>query len=286
MGANGLLRTTQMGVVRLLFLGLLTASAAWPSARAADTPETQGERYALLIGVNAYEHQKDILRNADLNSPEADAAALGECLRDHGYARDNVVIMTSAKQPAANRATAEGIRKQLKDLAGRAKAEDVIVVAFSGYEMQFAGSDDYFLCPTDARAQDKATMIALTEVYDELARCKATCKLVVVDSCRSSEKGNKAAKRPKGPPEDCAVLFGCSAGEFAYETGALGGLLSSSIVKGLKGGAGKAGEVTVTDLAAYTRYEVAKLAAKEVGEQQTPELFGRTGSQSLVAKPR
>jgi uncharacterized caspase-like protein len=95
------------------------------------------------------------------------AASLGE----RGYAPGDTVVLTGA-QPSASplRATAANIRAHLKKIAARTRPADTLVVYFSGNELQPAGSDEYYLCPADARKQDTRTMVGLTEAYALLKR--------------------------------------------------------------------------------------------------------------------
>lgn len=127
--------------------------------------------------------------------------------------------MTTNEPAGASRyPSSANIRKELKTLCGRLREPDSALVTFSGFELQFAGSDEYYLCPADANKADKRTLVTLTEVCDELARSKAKSKVVVIDACRGREGlAEGRASRPKMPPAGVAVLFACSPGELAFE---------------------------------------------------------------------
>jgi uncharacterized caspase-like protein len=194
-------------------LALLFVATSAP----ADPPK--GERYALLVGVREYD--KSELR--PLKYTEDDVTALAAVLKEAGYAR--VVLMTQAE--GANKLrflpTAENIRVELKGLLEDRRPEDTLVVAFAGHGVQFAGKDEHFFCPADARLSDRNGLISLTEVYKGMKACKAGAKLLLVDACRNDpasdlarDAGVKLASvtRPQEerPPGGVAALFSCSAG--------------------------------------------------------------------------
>src|SRR4051794_21551893 len=133
-------------LIRCLAWSAVVLAGLSPAARA-DGPV--GRRYALLVGVNRYEH-KDKLGQEDLKYAEGDAGKLAQALRAGGFADQDVVVMTTARE-AGDRLSprAENVRGQLKALAGKCAANDVILIAFAGYERQFPDTSDYFLCSTD-----------------------------------------------------------------------------------------------------------------------------------------
>src|SRR5262249_49274656 len=150
-----------------------------------------------------------------------------------GYRPRNVIVMTSREKDHPHlHPTADNVREQLKELA-RTDARSLLV-SFSGYELQLADSDEYYLCPSDASLLDRSRMVTLDEVCRTLAGSAAKSKLVIIDSCRGLETKQGKAKTPKPPPEGVAVLFACSAGQMAFEAEKIGhGFLTHSLIRGL-----------------------------------------------------
>jgi uncharacterized caspase-like protein len=254
-----------------------------PVARADDPV---GRRYALLIGVNRYEH-KDKLKQDDLKYAEADACELASALEASGFARGDVVLMTTAQPPAHSLSPrADNIRAELKALARKCAGDDVILVTFAGYERQFRDTNDYYLCPTDADPTDRATMVALSDVYETLAECKAGTKLVLIDSCRGQEREEGGQKQP---PASVATFFATSAKEVGYEDPRLrGGVFTHFVIEGL-GGAADAnldGTVTVAELERYVRPRTAEYVQTRYQARQRPELIGKAPTPPLVKVSR
>jgi uncharacterized caspase-like protein len=234
----------------------------------------EGRRYALLIGVNTYDNVKAIKRVQNASFAERDAQQLAETLRGRGFARDSVLAMTTAESRHDGRfPTAANIRKQVKALAARLRDGDSVVVSFAGYEMQFAGDDDYYLCPANADADDLHTLVSLREICTMLGQAKGAGKLVIVDSCRVMEgEGPGNAPAPRMPDGSVGVLFACSAGQNAYESAdKRDGVFSSFVVEGLRGDADgdRDGIVTAAELVSYVK---ARVPGYQKGQQ--PELIG------------
>jgi uncharacterized caspase-like protein len=233
-----------------------------------------GERYALLIGVNTYENVRAIKRDANLRFAERDAERLAAVLRGRGFAADAVITLSTAQAPNDDRyPTGANIRRQVNALACQLRAGDSVLVSFSGYEMQFAGDDHYYLCPSDADADDRHTLVSLRELCGVLDRAKGRSKLVIVDSCRYME-----APRPDGAPTprlaapSVGVLFACSAGQTASETeDKRQGVLSYFVAEGLNGAADgdRDGTISGAELIDYIKARV-----PDYQKGQNPEMFG------------
>jgi uncharacterized caspase-like protein len=273
-------------------MGIVLATFLWLTAGptlAAERREKPGRMCALLIGVNKYENVAAIDRKDDLKFAENDAQGLGQALRAAGFADEDVVVMTTA-EPADGRLSprAANIRKELRSLLKGLTHADTVLVAFAGYEMQFAGSDEYYICPADADKSDKKTLVSLSELYDELGQAKAGCKIVIVDSCRLLE-GRRGAKAPKAPPKGVAVLFACSGGENAFEVpDKKHGVLSYYLREGLRGAADEDGDgqVTWSELVPYVQDRVSGYVKKNLKASQTPVVVGRTGEFQVAVSPK
>ena len=177
---------------------LVCQSAMAPSRR---TP-LRGGTYALLIGVNKYDHVAAIKRVENLSFAETRRRTTRPSPSHREVEPDAVITMTTAAARDDERyPTAANIRKLVKATAGRLLDGDSVVMSFSGYEMQFAGDDDYYLCPADAAADDVHSLVSLREVAAVFDGAKGTGKLLIIDSCRSLEQlaGERPSRRGLRP---------------------------------------------------------------------------------------
>ena len=276
--------------------GLILAAALPPLGRA-DDDAPAGRKYALLVGVRAYD--KDQLRS--LRFTENDVNGLAAVLKDAGYKR--VVLMTQTEAGTSGDTTllpnAKNIRRKLAAILDGLRADDSVLIAFSGHGVQFRDQKASYFCPMDADLADNNTLVSLGEVYKALEDCTAGAKVLLVDACRNDPQAEaskavdkiklESVTRPQAerPPGGVAALFSCSEGQKSYESEKLGhGVFFHYVIEGLRGeAANKKGEVTLQRLAAYVTEEVPD-AAKEVSDaaRQRPQQVGDlSGGLPLVA---
>jgi len=236
-----------------------------------------GKKYALLVGINEYQHQNlPALRFA-----ENDAAQLASLLEKHKYQVTLLCNSTGAKDENL-RPKKENIEKHLKKILGRCERLDSVVVAFAGHGLQFEKEEDAYFCPEDARpfADKKESLLSLKGIYKELEQSFAGVKLLMVDACRNDPKlprgartGIDADNAPR-PPRGVGALFSCSAGEFAFENEKLKhGVFFHFVLEGLRGKAKNTkGQVTFNSLADYVNGSVAETVPVLIGEgaKQSP----------------
>jgi formylglycine-generating enzyme required for sulfatase activity len=218
-----------------------------------------GKRYALLVGVKAYEDKK----LPDLDYTENDVAELADVLREGGY---EVVLLTSGegKKHRARMPTAENVRARLKALLGKATKRDTLLVALSGHGVQLKvkDKDEAFFCPCDGNIAKAGTLISVKDVFRQLDDSKLGLGLLLVDACRDDPRAgrNVDVDNLPRPPRGTAALFSCASGERAYETKKLGkghGVFFYHVLQGLKGEArNRRGEVTWSSLADYVTDKV------------------------------
>jgi tetratricopeptide (TPR) repeat protein len=264
-----------------------------------------GERYALLVGVRQY--NPDQLR--PLPFAEADVVELARVLRDSGYQPENLTLMTQTVAARAGDRLAprsDEIRRQLRLLLRDRTADDTVVLAFAGHGVQLREGDTFYFCPSNADLSDPQTLLSLTEVYQELEKCKAGFKLLLVDACRNDPvaKASRARRevaltsrtRPQAqePPGGVVAFFSCSPGEEAFEHPDLKhGLFFHFVIEGLRGAAvsGDTAEVTLPELELFVKRRVSDFARSRFSVRQMPELTGHSrGLVPLVrldrARPR
>ena len=271
------LRPTAVAVLVALFL-------AAPS-------QADGKRYAVIVGVNGYDHAA----LAPLEYAEADAADLAAILGAGGY---DVRLLTGAagKADPTRSPTKANVEAVLKGTLDGCKRDDLVLVALAGHGLQFDGDKDAHFCPRDAKPfPDRTdTLVSLQGLYGQLEECGAGAKLLLVDACRNDPKGGRgrgATGAGVPTPRGLCAVYSCSPGERAYEHKALGhGVFFHHVLEGLKEKARDAdGEVTVDSLALYVVKQVPRRVPDLVGggARQTPilnrsELTG--GSPVLLAK--
>ena len=154
-------------------LGLAAALPQLARAKGDDVPV--GRKYALLVGVRAYD--KDQLRS--LRFTEADVNGLAAVLKVSGYKR--VVLMTQTEAVSAGdntlEPTSKNIRKKLAAILEDRKPGDAVLVAFSGHGVQFSDQKASYFCPMDADLADNSTLVSLGEVYKALEESQAGMKV-------------------------------------------------------------------------------------------------------------
>ena len=270
-------------------LALAVAGQLTAAGRAA---ESRGAKYALLVGVAQYA-KSDELRT--LAYSQRDVTDLAQALRDNGYDADDVALMTQAAG-AAN-PTKKNILEALGRLLADRTAGDTVLVAFAGHGVKFKDDDASYFCPADARLDDKASLLSLTEVYQEMEHCPAGLKVLLVDACRndpfsettrSVRMNLQSVTRPQAAQDGGVIaFFSCSEKEKAFESDKLKhGVFFHYVIEGLKGeAAGDRDDVSVLGLGEYVSRHVADFVKAEYGRSQTPELAGKSRGTALLVDP-
>jgi uncharacterized caspase-like protein len=125
-----------------------------------------------------------------------------------------------------------------------------------------------YFCPSDASllgtnysTGHSAKLINPNDLFDDLGKCDAGTKLVLMDACRNelSVRGNTRHidLRKVTIPDGVSALFSAGRGQFAYETKKLGsghGVFFHFVLKGLRGKAKNSdNEITWADLGRYVQ---------------------------------
>jgi len=119
------------------------------------------------------------------------------------------------------------IEKTLTHFLASSRAQDRIMVFFIGHSVELG--DDVFLAPIEGELDNAATLIPLKWLYEQLAKCKARQKVLVLDVNRynqtfgqerpgSGEMGPKLDAMLQSPPAGVQVLSSCIAKQKSYET--------------------------------------------------------------------
>lgn len=236
----------------IVALALLLAAPG--SGSTAEEPTVR--KYALVVGANQYDHAN--FRNLDF--AENDAQSVADVLAAGGWQVRSLV---------GNRATLDEVKAALRLVVEKRHRNDVVLVGLAGHGLYFPDDNGSYFCPRDAAPHDPRTMLALTDVYKELAQCGAGAKLLLVDACR--EESVRGTPKKRGidtalqAPEGVGVLFSCSPGQFAFESAEYKhGVFFHHVLEGLRGKAkdAESGEVTWDLLRAYVKKQVSRDVAR------------------------
>ncbi|MCA9093632.1 MAG: SUMF1/EgtB/PvdO family nonheme iron enzyme [Planctomycetaceae bacterium] len=246
-----------------------------------------GKYYAILVGVEDYQHHK--LREPNpLKYSVDDVTALAEILKRENY---EVLLLTdeTGKKSPGLLPTRANIEARIREAVEKCRNEDTILIALTGHGLQFSGNKDAFFCPIDARpfASETKTLVSVSGIYEELEKSFAGVKVILVDACRNDPdpgrgRGLDADSAPP-PPKGVAALFSCSAGQRAFEHDEFKhGVFFHHVLEGLGGeAANRDGNVTFDSLSAYVRGEVPKTMRRLLpGHEQFPNLKA-----DLVGRP-
>lgn len=230
----------------------------------------QAKKYALLVGVNKYEHAKLQALQFAVN----DATELRDVLKENGY---DTVLLTN---DTLDKPTGETILKSVGAVLRKARAGDTVIFAFAGHGVQFEGDKDSYFCPIDARPfkDETKSLVSMGMVYAEMEKSFAGVKILLVDACRDDpdtgrgSRGIDADSAPR-PPRGVAAFFSCSASQRAYEHPNLKhGIFFHHVLEGIRGKAKNSeDEVTFNSLVDYVGRSVERDVPKLIGggaEQQ------------------
>lgn len=126
--------------------------------------------HALLIGVDRYQHDVPVLRNA-----VADAQLIAADLERCGF---SVTLLTN------ERATCEAIRQQLRLLASLPEASRVVIyIASHGAAASSGTGMRGFIVPFDGKRGTSRSFLAMDELYSDLEFIVSRHVLLILDCC-------------------------------------------------------------------------------------------------------
>ncbi|MFZ4629868.1 MAG: caspase family protein, partial [Blastocatellia bacterium] len=273
---------------------------AWPSRE---------KRYALLVGVNTYEHSQI----TPLIGAANDMVLLEEALVKYGgFDRDRVVRLTTDATEPMSRPTAANILEKLSNVLKAVPADGLVVFAFSGHGIE--RDSRAFLLPTDARVNDDIELLERTAL--EVASLRRMIEnrrnrngqttgvaqvVVLLDACRNDPtSGKDTSPNPLSNAYDFnlrnsnfqafATIYATSRGERAYENRAKKhGYFIAEVVAGLSGAAANdQGEVTLQRLVSYLEDKVPTKVTLDLGHRQLPfmELKGYKAADLVISVNR
>lgn len=281
-----------------------TADYDAPAAPEKPTPKL----HAIISGVSTYAGEKLNLKYAAKDAEDF-AAALklgGERLFGPGNAKVTVLSTSGAAGTALP--TKDNLRKAFEAAKKAAGPTDVLVVYLAGHGTTLARGSDVYLYPTrDATslaaeafadpAVRAATAVSSDELTEWVKAVPANKQVLILDTCAAGAAAAKLTEkrdvsgdqvRAVDRLKDRAgvfVLMGCAADAVSYETTRFAqGLLTYSLLEGMKGAALTNGEFAEVDkLFAYATDRVPALAG-DVGGVQRPLVASPKGAGFPVAR--
>lgn len=204
----------------MLRILLVAACVTAPSA----AQQTEGGRFALLIGNGAYEH------NTRLQNPSHDAEDLAAVLSGVGFQAELLVDGTLADMEDA----LFRFRDRLKSESGSAG-----LFFFAGHAVQSQGIN--YLLPVDqdirSEAQLRRAAIPAGEVLEYMNEAGNRFNMVILDACRNNPLTGSFRSASRGlavigsvPPET-VVLYSTGAGEVAEDGSGRNSPFSAALIR-------------------------------------------------------
>ncbi len=241
---------------------------------------------------------QDYAHLVDLQYSMNDGTGLAGAYRSAGVSKDNIYLLHE-KQDRLYQPTKVNFEERLAAIVETAKPEDELSVFFIGHAFQYAGEKDLFLCPAEARVDDKSTLIPLAWVYETLGKCAARRKLLVIDACRKdpreayersltgSRKLEETIRQPNKAPSGTVVVLSCSEGQQASEHRSLEhGVFTNFWLEGLTGKADKVrdGKLTFEELTDYAQAKTEAFAVRHLGKAQTSRVINPPQDEFVVRR--
>lgn len=241
---------------------------------------TQGNVYALVVGINQYK-DKGII---PLNFAENDATAFANFLKNDKNSpirsASNVMLLTGKNASGLN------IRKAIyKHLVNKAvQKEDTVIFYFAGHG--YSQSNSCYLAGYDTEPTAlKATALSQENLQECWKDIRAERKLLLVDACHSGglqgvRSGNSVSNMSMGGKGSIMIAASRAKQQSCESAKLKHGVFTHALLKGWKGGAdsSKDGRITARELIRYLEQEV-PAQAKRLGKEQNPkhEILGAEG---------
>jgi uncharacterized caspase-like protein len=266
--------------------------AAVPPAPASP-PQPAHDRWAVVIGVGAYE--SPAIPRLRYTVPDAEAV-YQTLIGPAGFKKDNVLLLTdrSEKKP-----TLRNIKWALGTfLARSARKDDTVVIFFAGHgapEIDPRGVERdglaKYLIPSDADVEDLySTALPMDELQTIFSRIESERVVAFLDACYSGATGGRTFSSKKtraGSVDDLfldrltrsrgrAIVTASRTNEVSIELSELGhGIFTYYLVNGLKGAAdlNRDNIVSLQELYEYVEQQVTS-KSRSVGGNQHPVMKG------------
>jgi WD40 repeat protein len=260
----------------------------------------QPHLYAVIVGVSQY-HNPEL--NLRFSSKDAqDMARAIQTAGKHLFGDRIHVNLLHSEAEAGSQPTRANIIGALQGVARQATHEDVLVVYLSGHGTNYGGQDgDFYYLTQEAssltladpalRETSALSSHYLTETFKQILAQK---QLFIVDACASGRVVENLLSRKDVPASTIRaldkmrdrigsfIITGCAADAASYEASRYGqGLLTYSLLSGIRGGALQNNCIEVEPLLHYAREMVPQLAT-DIGGIQEPRIFSPNAGSSFT----
>jgi uncharacterized caspase-like protein len=275
-----------------VLLGLLLAlggSIARPATAEPSAEAPAGRKWALLVGIEKYQKANQLIYTVN------DVRRIVETLTERGdYDADNILEVVDTATDAPHQPLRASLLAAIPAFLQKPGPNDYVLVYFSGHGFLDKKDGKAYLAPIDCDpANAAATGISVEWFREQLAKCKAHYKLLVLDACHAgSEKGdddnNSVASKDLGTPfqdlEGVVTLASSTSAEHSliWEEKQQS-LFSFWFNQGLRGLAdvNGDGDVTIDELYDYVYRNVVQTAKMRFPKAQTPVRIVRVGTHGV-----
>lgn len=272
---NGNSRTKRSFPIMILALAQLVLVSGSAFAETPTLPKkTAGRQVALLIGVEKYR------KVPALTFVRNDVQRLAEVLRDRaGF--DEVVELSDGATDEKKQPVKSTIMDTVSKWLEKTTPKDTVVVYFSGHGFRDPEGNMY-LAPLDTDPVDlPGTGVPVTWFRDQIASCKASLKILVLDACHAGSTKGAGSETNFGQQDmamfeklEGVVTLASSTGEQPSQMWdeKQQSLFSYWLKEGLKGHADEDGngEVNIDELYDYVHRNVTQSAEARLHRPQTP----------------
>ena len=172
------------------FLVLTSLHTVGPTQLPAQEETASARQWAILIGVEKYQ------RASPLRFTANDAVQIAHTLQARGgFDPDGILQITDDAPDLALRPEKANLLRLLPLWLEKAGPNDKVIVYFSGHGFRDSQGKAY-LAPSDVDPADPAaTGIPIEWLRSQIAACRATFKLLILNACHAgSEKGEESAR--------------------------------------------------------------------------------------------
>jgi len=273
-----------------------SVAAASPTAQKAVTrPVPASRSWALLIGVEGYQHVPKLQFCAD------DCQLLADALVEKcGFDRSRILLVSDTQTDTSLHPTRVNILAQLDRWLARPKKGDTLFMFFSGHGIDEKGTS--YLVPIECNGRDlEKTAVSTTDLMKYLARCRADWTVLFIDACHSGsgmspQLWDTLSKTDQDPR--LVTLASSGMGQVSHEDPAIQhGVFAHFLVEGLRGQADARlpsrlnpairignddGSVTLTEAYNYTFDRVSDWAVRN-RKKQSPKFIAQYQGNLVLA---
>ncbi len=217
--------------------------------------------YLVAVGVSDYPGTEN-----DLRLPHSDATTMQWVYKENKHASTR--LLTNSK------ATVSAVKSAMSDLFGKATADDIVVLFFSGH-----GVKGGFVCYDG--------FLKYSDVKSAMSSCKSKNKMIFADACFSGamrESGSQTTSDYTSFKNSQLMLFlSCRSNELSIENRNMtNGFFTYALQHGLRGGAdaNRDRKITAKELFNY----VSKKVKSKSKDKQHPVMWGKFPEDMVVMK--